>query len=456
MVDPRHHEIAREHHRKSKEESHHHRRHHDPEVERVFRHHRRSHHEVDPEDVSPLRTNKIHRGRHTRIHHPPRQDSDESPEEESPSRRFVLRPNPHHHRSKEHHEEEHRSSPLRKQLYLSATDLRGLHHKHCPQRERQNFKIQHRDPRFYGENSFNIDNKSQSDHDNILSRHRSHLQQHKDFDIKESFRRYLDIPDRVTDHHSGFRGEFGDGYFPDKRDQNKEIFPRELCLDNKHCCSRPDNYNNHLTSCRSCKLTSQLDDPTDKVIEKLKSEFIIAPKPSRYLTEKNLERDSKGVYVYVPLPEEDNPKRIERHLDSIYKNLYSTGDREDKGRRRKSELKRIIEKYSYPESYQESASTSHRTEDKILIDTFFKRCEQAGVQPRTTFSIDSKKSVSDILDDLCRVSPRESDSEFFAKFENKLRKALRTEEENCICHRSQQRDQLDPYIGDLVSALKGR
>lgn len=453
VVDPQHQELVRA-HRKAREEGRRHRRHHDTEAERVHRHHRRSHHEVDPEEVSPLRIDKLHKGRHRIVHNLARQDSNESPEEESPSRRFLLSLNSHHHRGKDHHERDYRGSSLRKQLYLSATDLRGHHQKPFGHREKQTFKFQHRDPRIYGENSFNIDSKSQSEHDNFLSRNRSNLQ-YKDFDIKESFRRYPDIPERLKDHHSGLRGEFGDGYFSDKRDHNT-TFQRALCLDDKNCYSRTDGHNHCLTSCRSCKLTTQVEDPTDKVIEKLKSEFIIAPKPDSFLTEKTLGRDSKGVYVYVPLPEEKNPKRIERRLDSIYKNLYATGDREEKGRHWKSELKRIIEKYSYPEFYQNRANTGQRSEDNILIETFFKKCEQAGVEPRTTFNIGTRKSVTDILDDLSRISPRGTDSEFFAKFENKLRRALRIEEENCICHRSQQRDQLDPYIGDLVSALKGR
>lgn len=353
-----------------------------------------------------------------------------------------------HHQSRHYHEPEEREKHCHKyrhqrEHHASVTDLRNHHDKRQHHRHHNH--------------------KTQSEDKYPIDQHRSNYWNKLD-NLIDDFKTYSRNPhDR---QHQKKLGEIGDNYLTDKSYRNNND------LDNSYL-QRTRSYNKHFYfdefdkhHLRDRNINDLVtEDSLNKVIDKLKSDFLITPKREDSILEKALTKDGKGIYVYVPLPEDKDPKKVAKHLDSIYKNIFNSEDKLAEKERRKKEIRRIVEKYSFPERNTLHLSAS-QTELKILCDTFFKKCDQEQVQPRTTFDFPSnrqrpKGSLTDLIEDISRLSPTATNSEFLAKFENRLRRAIRNKEDNCICPSShwpqrQSEHRLDSYVNDLVGVLQGR
>lgn len=362
---------------------------------------------------------------------------------------------PEYHQSGHHREQEdggrhchkYRHRRNSREQHASVTDLRGHHHDKRHQKH-HNHKTQ-------SEDKYTLDQHRRSNYWNKLD------------SIIDDFKTYTRSPHDQRHHQKKF-GELGDSYFTEKSYRNNNDLDNSYLQRtrsySKHCYF--DEEKDHLRDQSVNELIAE--ESLNKVIDKLKSDFFITPKrDSDSILEKALTKDGKGIYVYVPLPEDKDPKKVAKHLDSIYKNIFNSEDKLAEKDRRKKEIRRIVEKYSYPERNPSSRLTTSQTELKILCDTFFKKCDQERVQPRTTFDfhgnqIKPQGSLTDIIEDISRLSPRETNSEFLAKFENKLRRAIRNKEENCTCPSSSQWPQrqsehrLDSYVNNLVGVLQGR
>ncbi|KAG8310485.1 hypothetical protein J6590_063253 [Homalodisca vitripennis] len=413
--------------------------------------------------VSIPKYEKHTKDKHGNLRYGEREETDDSPEEELHASRYYAPEYSRGHRVKNSLDnyKKHRHSKLNK-LYSSATDLRD-DPKFYLHGDRHQFKHHFREPQNY-----NYQFETKSEHDNFLGERKP--VSYRDFVNSDNFYRYHDIADESRIPNTSYRGDYGDGCAPNKTTLNQHPVLQTQYQNkrfNRFCCKQPE-----VCSSRHCNSSTDVEFPPKKrdslkeVIEKLKSEFVITPKQNDSILEKAIVKDGKGVYVYVPLPEEKDPRKVAKHLDSIYKNIYSVDNKETETARRRRELKKILDKYSFPErntDFRDYTST-RTTEEKILCETFFKRCEQEGIHPRTTFNTDkTNDSVTDILEDIAHLSPHESNSEFLVKFESKLRRAVRNQEEkNCTCpsttggYWSRSDDQLDPYIKELVGALRRR
>lgn len=295
----------------------------------------------------------------------------------------------------------------------------------------------------------------------------SDLRDHNNYEYKSPFTLYVPKDGRrrspqIPDRFSRFNQNTNIGDFEGGRSIPRRCHIQQLCgqVNHQHqlnekidClyCKRPE----VCTSCVNSKTESRSvkkDDPLDEVIEKLKSDFLITPKPKV-----SLSADGKGLHVYVPLLEEKDPKEIVSQLDSLYKNINNKKSEKSEASRRilARKLKRIIEKYFSPDLILERDpyNSSRTVEEKLLCETFFKKCDQEGIQPQTTFKTPAYRySITDILDEITKLPIRETDSEFLVKFEEKLR------EKNCICYPSPSKnfddDRLDHYIDNLIGVLK--
>lgn len=396
------------------------------------------------------------------------ESEDSSPEEAIPN--HDPRPHPRFDHRGGHLEERHQRYPkICKQLYSSATDVKEGPRVSFGHGDRHNtlaFNPHLRDIERHRDNSYQIDTKSQSDHDNVLGDYRKHYN-FGEFGHNEIHRRIPDISEEPKHYHQNHRGDFADNYFfekyPNRHLQQSQSESKNF---NTYCCNRAEGCNR---CCNSLNVLKN-EDSLKEVIEKLKSEFIITPKQKETLLKKAVAQDDKGVYVYVPLEEKD-PKKVARRLDKIYKNIYSADESETETARRKQGLRKIIEKYSYPERFKAAANncfSCSTTEEKILCETFFKKCEEEGIQPRTTFNTSPSPtgSVAHILEDISRLSPKATDSEFLAKFESRLKRAIRNREDHCTCPPSSSPvdywtrrlsdHKLDPHIDNLVGVLRRR
>lgn len=430
------------------------RHHHKEDYTPEYRIYKRSLYEGDDlkrDEVVGARIDKHIKGKHRDLRNCTKDHSEDTESEEGNEynklRHFVPEKR---HGPKENTFHKHRQ-PKQYREYSSVSDLRE-HNYH-----EENRHFPHHIPKilFRRTGDLILSNNTQSEHDSSITYTRKHLPHNlgcstkfvRSPQISEGFSRYQQ-KNNIGDSEGGGLGP--------KSCHNHRFCDQRSGLDhikgntNSPCCKRPE----VCTNCLDCKRsTSRKNDQLNEVIEKLKSDFVIAPKPKELLSS-----GAKGVYIYVPLSDENDSKEIIEHLDRVHKNSHTNDNLPSETSRRKRELKKIVDKYTYPERAKESNSI-RAVEEKIHCETFFKKCDTEGIPTETSFKTTARRgSVKDILDDICRLPIRESKSEFLAKFEDKLRRAIHRREENCYCLTSSRKnlseDHIDRYIDDLIGVLK--